>query len=418
MTAGIVNGVVGAGIFSLPQAMAGTAGAYAPWAYLACALAMGAIVACFAEASSRVPTSGGSSAYVEAALGPLAGFVAGVLLWLSSVLACGGIAAAFADGLGAALPLLAPAPARVLLILAVAGGIAAINIAGVAPAARFIGIATIVKLLPLGLFVVVGAVALGALPAPGGSAPPAHDFGRAVILALFAFCGMETPLAASGEVRDPARAIPRALFLSMGFVVLLYVAIQIVAQGLLGPALAGAATPLADGMARVSPRLGLVLIAGATFSRLVWIASDFLGAPRVLFVFARERLLPAALGRVHPRTRTPHVAIATHAALVAMLAISGTFEKLAILSTLATAGLYFLACGAAWLLARRGVALFGTPLGLRALPLAAMTGMASMVALVLFAQWAEIAGLIAVIAASAALYGARRMTPERGWGGV
>nr|WP_277873273.1 APC family permease [Sphingomonas profundi] len=400
----IVNGVVGAGIFSLPSAMARAAGAQAPLAYVACALAMAAVVVCFAEASSRVPTSGGSYGYVEAAFGPLAGFVAGVLLWLSSVLACGGIAAAFADGVAALAPVAHDPPVRAGLIAAVIGGLAWVNVRGASPAARFITVATVVKLVPLLIFVCVGLIAMPGLPAQAGTPPPPEGFGRAVILALFAFCGMETPLGASGEVATPQRTIPRALFAAMAFVAILYILVQLVAQGLLGPRLPAAATPLADGIALVSPTVGIVLLVGATLSRLAWIASDLFGAPRVLFAFARDRLLPSPLAALHPATHTPHVAIIVHAALAILLAVTGTFEGLAILSTLATAALYVFSCAAAWRLARRGVALFGAPLGLRALPVAAVAGMASMVALILFARWAEIAGLAIVIAGSAAFF--------------
>ena len=415
LAASIVNGVVGAGIFSLPAAMTHAAGALAPLAYVLCAIAMAAVVACFAEAASRVPTSGGSYGYVEAAFGPATGFVAGVLLWLSSVLACGGIAAALADASGALGPAFAWPPARIAIILAVIGGLAWVNIRGVAPAARFIGIATAIKLVPLALFVIVGAIALPGLSAQYLAAPPpeGHEFGRAVILALFAFCGMETPLGASGEVARPERTIPRALFLSMGFVALLYVAIQLVAQGLLGARLATSETPLADGIALVSAPLGIVLLVGAQLSRFAWIGSDLFGAPRVLFAFARDRLLPAPLARVSSGTRTPHVAILAHGACAAGLAISGTFEPLAVLSTLATAGLYFLSCGAAWRLARRGVALFGTPLAFRLLPLAAILGMASMVALVLLARTSEMLGLAGVVAASFLIFGLRRGSLRR-----
>jgi APA family basic amino acid/polyamine antiporter len=366
-------------------------------------------VLCFAEASRRVPTSGGSYGYVEAAFGPLSGFVAGVLLWVSSVLACGGIMAALSAGATAALPVLGEPLPRAILIIVVMGGITWINVVGVAPAARFITAITLVKLVPLGLFVVVGGFALLSLDMPQASAiAPVEGFGRAMILALFAFCGMETPLAASGEVKDPQRAIPRALFLSMGFVVALYIAVQLVAQGLLGTRLGASESPLADAITVVSPALGVVLLVGASLSRLGWIASDVLGAPRVLFAFARDRLLPAWLGAVHPRARTPHVAIAAHSALAALLAISGTFEQLAVLSTLATCGLYFLSCGAAWKLGRSQVAIFGAPTAFKALPVAALLGMGSMVALVLFAEWKEIAGLIGVIVASVLFFYANR----------
>ncbi len=104
LAAATVNAVIGAGIFSLPAGMARAAGPYALIAYLLCALAMAAVVLCFAEAGSRVPTSGGPYGYVEAAFGPLPAFVMGVLLWLSAVLASGGIAAGLADALARFVP--------------------------------------------------------------------------------------------------------------------------------------------------------------------------------------------------------------------------------------------------------------------------------------------------------------------------
>ena len=119
--AAIANEVVGSGIYRLPASMAAAAGTAAPLAYLFCLLAMGAIVLCFAEAGSRVPTSGGPYGYVEAAFGPLAGFVAGVLVWFSSVLACGGITAAVADLAGSAVPALAQPGAHAAFIVVILG---------------------------------------------------------------------------------------------------------------------------------------------------------------------------------------------------------------------------------------------------------------------------------------------------------
>ncbi len=128
----------------------------------------------------------------------------------------------------------------------------------------------------------------------------------------------------------------------------------------------------------------------------------------MVFAFARDGLLPQALAAIHPRARTPHVAIALHSGLAILLAVSGTFEQLAVLSTLATCGLYFLSCGAAWKLGRSRVAVFGAPKAFALLPVAALLGMGSMVALVLFAEWSEIAGLVGVIAGSVLLFAVNR----------
>ena len=407
--AAIINGVVGAGIFSLPSAMSQAAGAWAPLAYLLCAIAMGMVVTCCAEAGSRLPTSGGIYGYVTEAFGPLVGFLCGMMTWMSSVLACGGIASAFLGTLGTVVPAVASGPGRALVILAAIGGITLLNLRGVRVGAGLVSVSTGVKLIPLLLFVSLG---IWAGPVISAASLPAPDFWRAVILGMFAFSGMETVLGASGEVSDPHRTVPRALFGAMGFVLLLYVAIQLVAQRLLGAALAHQAAPLAAAAAQVSQVAGAVLIAGAAISMLGWIASDILGAPRLLFAFARDGLLPSVLGRVHPGSRVPYVAILVHASLAAGLAISGSFVGLAVAATLNTAGLYFLACGAAWVLHRRGTQSAGHPLNLRLLPVASVLGMISMILLICVARPAEILGLVAVIVASAALYAIMRMIPR------
>lgn len=80
--------MVGAGIFAVPSALAASVGSYAPLAFVACSFGFGAVAICCAEGGSRIPTSGGMYGYIEAALGPLTGYVAGTLLWIGDLLAC------------------------------------------------------------------------------------------------------------------------------------------------------------------------------------------------------------------------------------------------------------------------------------------------------------------------------------------
>lgn len=406
--AAIVNITVGAGIFSLPGGMAQAAGPYALAAYAVCAVAMGAMVLCFAEAGSRAPTSGGIYGYVDAAFGPLPGFVAGVLLWLSCVLACGGIASALAAAVGGLAPALAGPVPRAVIIVGVIATLAGVNLLGVGTASRLISVATAVKLLPLALFVGVGAAFVDPAKLGEGAAPSLGGVGRAVILSLFAFQGLETVLGANGEVDRPARTVPRALIAGMAFVTVLYVAIQLIAQGLLGGALAGSQRPLADAISRVDPRLGAVVLAGAAISMFGWIGSDLLGAPRVLFAFARDGFLPGVLGRVDPRTQVPAAAVVTHGVLAAVLGVTGSFEQLAVLSVLASCLLYMGGCAAAWVLRRRGVALAGEPMRVRALGLWVGVGLVSMTAVIALAQPAEIAGTAAAVLLSVLLYAVLR----------
>jgi amino acid transporter len=406
LTASIVNIVVGAGIFAVPSALAASVGPYAPLVFVVCAVAIGAVAICFAEGGSRVPTSGGAYGYIEKAYGPFAGYVAGTLLWFADALACGGIAAALAD---VAVTFLSPAPAvrvlvRVVTVVGVIGGIALVNLRGVEQGARLVNGATAVKLIPLAVFVVVGATAVHSANFTTTTAPSTEGLGRAAILALFAFSGMESSLCASGEVRDPARTIPRALGMAMLALTALYVAIQVIAQGILGGSLAQSTAPLADAMGRVGPGLRSVMVLGAAISMLGWLGSDILGTPRMLFALARDGWLPGALGRVHPGTHAPHVAILTYAALAIGLALSGSFAELAVLSELAVAPFYVAGCAAAWTLSRRRVALAGEPLGFRGIGLAAVVGSASMVLIVALASRAEILGLAVLLALCTATY--------------
>ena len=399
----VFNTVVGAGIFVLPAALARDIGAAAPLAYLACVVAMAGVVLCFAAASSRVPTSGGPYGYAEAAFGSYGGFVIGVLVWLGAVLAAAGISAAIADAAGRLAPVLARPIGRDAFIVALLATIGAINIWGVASGARLVGVLTVAKLVPLAVLLAVGCLYIHpanlrlTLPAPSA-------FGRAMLLAAFAFQGMEGALGVSGEVRKPSRNIPLGLLGAMAAIALLYIAIQVVTQGVLGPQLGRSAAPLADTLAGVSPELSALLLVGATVSMLGYLAGDTLSAPRVLFAFGRDGFLPGWVAALHPRTHAPYASILLHVGLGALLAISGSFAELAVLSALATVGVYIVSCVAAVVLQRRDVARAGAPLNFAALPAAAAVGVLGMVWIGVHASGREALGCAATMVISTLWY--------------
>ena len=377
LAAAVANTVIGGGIFRLPSAMAAAVGPMAPLYYVACAVAVGSVAICFAEAGSRVAVSGGIAGCVETAFGRYFGFLTSAMLWLGAALAAGGIAAGIADALGAAVPVFKQVVWRDGFLLALFATLAWINVRGVRAGSGLNAITVLIKLVPLLILVVVGGLH-GGTPAAALTVPAHASIGEAMLLGVFAFMGMETAMGVAGEVKRPERNIPLGILGALGAVTVLYILIQLSTQHLLGEALKASKAPLVDAMARVSPTLESLLILGAAVSMLGYLAADMLTSPRFLFGMAEDRLLPAVIARVDPKTRSPRAAILLHAAIVFGLAISGAFTELVVLSTLAVIIPYIIGCVASVVLQRRGVAEAGPPMNFPLTPGAAVIGAVSM----------------------------------------
>jgi APA family basic amino acid/polyamine antiporter len=365
LAAAIFNITIGAAIFVLPAHMAASLGSAAPLAYAICVVATALVAMCLAEAGSRVARSGGPYAFVQAAFGPFVGYLCGVLLWLGLTLAMGAVATVLLDALGALIPALRGTALRAAVLVATFAGLAMVNARGAAWGSRLSGISTLAKLLPLLAFVVLGLPHVEAGNLSIGTLPPIGTIGEAGLLLMFAFFGMESALQVSGEVVNPSRAVPRAIALALLGVGLLYVSVQLVAQGVLGAALAAPETakaPLAVAAAQFAGPAGsrLILI-GMVVSTFGFMTAMMLSTPRTLFALASDRYLPRFLATVHPTYRTPHVAIAIQGVIVCAIALSGTYVKLAIMANVAILLVYLAVCIGAWHLRRRNVAVEGTP---------------------------------------------------------
>ena len=404
LAAGIVNVTIGGGIFRLPAGVAATLGAAAPLAYIVCAAAMGLIVLCFADAGSRVSMTGGPYAYVETAFGPFVGFLSGTLLWVGITLALSAVSSFFADALAAMIPALSASGKRVALVV-ILGGLAALNMRGVGRVARFNTVATVAKLLPLLLLIVVGAFAMRAENLQWTIAPTADTVSRASILLIFAFLGVESALVPSGEVIDPARTVPKAIFIAMGAVTILYVAVQIVAQGLLGPALAGDPTPLASAAAvAMGPKGRTLILVGSVVSMFGYVSGMTLAVPRMLFAFARDGFMPADLARTHATWRTPHVAILVQTVIVAALAVSGKFEVLALAANVTILLVYAVCSVAAFELRRRDVRSGGIPFKVPAASVVPWAALAVILWMLSSVKWQEWLAALAIIVVATLVY--------------
>jgi amino acid transporter len=300
----------------------------------------------------------------------------------------------------------------VLLLLAVLAALAAVNVRGVAIGARTIELVTVAKLVPLLGFVAAGAFFVTPANLGVGAAPEMGAVLQSAGLVIFAFAGIEGALVPSGEVRAPARTVPRAALLGVGAATLLYLAIHLVAQGIQGPGLAeDRVTPLATAAETFAGPLGrTVMIVGAALSMFGFLSSALLAGPRCLFALGRDGFLPRGLAAVHGRYRTPHVAIVAFAALAAALALSGTFERLAVFANLSALSLYLLCAAGAWVLRRRDVRADGEPFVAPGGPLVPVLTCAA----ILWLLWetvdrAQIVAAGAALGAAVVLYGARLM---------
>ena len=350
LAAGIINITIGGGIFRLPALVAASLGAAAPIAYVVCAVAMGLIVICIANAGKRVTLTGGPYAYVGAAFGPYVGFLSGVLLWMLGTFATAAVSTVFASSIAQLVPALSGQLAAAAVLLAAFLFWSLINLRGVTLGVQLNTIATVAKLFPLILIASAGMFFVRGENLMVTAMPAAADIARTSLILIFAFAGIESALIPSGEVRDSERTVPRAIALAMLGITALYIALQVVTQGILGGTLAqSAVSPLADAAdASLGPWARSLLLVGASISMFGYLGGMTLSMPRIVYALARDGFLPRALAMVDSAHRVPQAAILAQVLLTLALAITGTFEKLAIFANVSALALYFGCAAAAW----------------------------------------------------------------------
>ena len=331
-----VNDVIGSGIYLLPAAAAALLGPASLWAVLLAGVAVSLLVLCYAQAASYFDQPGGGYLYAREAFGDFIGFEVGWMLLLTRVAS----AAALSNGLAEAVTHFWPGAAsgtmRIAIIAGSLGFLVAVNVVGVRAAARTGVFLSIAKVLPLLMFIAIGAAHVDAsLARPLSEPPPMHALGEAALLLLFAYAGFENLPAAAGEYRNPRRDVPFAMLSMIATVTAIYFAVQWVALGTL-PGLAESQTPLAAASDRFAGAwLALVVTVGAAVSILGTNSNTVMLGPRYLHALAMDGYGPRVLARIHPRFRTPVPAILTVGILSLLLALSGSFVQLALLSVVA-----------------------------------------------------------------------------------
>jgi amino acid transporter len=352
----VVNCIIGSGVFGLPSVLAGLLGRASLLAVALAAGAMGVIMACVAEVSSRFAQTGGPYLYAREAFGRFMGIQVGWLLWFVRLTACAANANLFVTYLGEFWPPATRPVAQFAILSLLIGILAAINVRGVRGGTHVSNAFTAAKLGSLGLVVAAGAFYLIAthhvIPetsVPGG----ANNWAQAMVLLVFAYGGFEAALVSAGEAKDPRRDMPFGLFAGLITCAILYGLIQWVVVGVL-PDPGHSQRPLADVARIVMGRGGAAVIAaGALFSVYGYLSGNMLGTPRITFALAERGDFPSFLARVHPRFHTPYSSILVFAVLVWLLALFGSFAGNATLSAGSRLFYYGVICAALPILRRK-----------------------------------------------------------------
>ena len=348
-----INDVVGSGVYLLPAATAALLGPTSVLVIVLAGIAVALLVLCFAAASSYFDEPGGAYVYTREAFGPFVGFQVGFMTWLARIASIASLANGFALAVAFFWPAAAAGIPRALIITALLGFLTWVNVLGVKHGARTAVALVIAKGVPLAIFVAVGILYVEWPRVAALEVPSAAAVGEASLLMLFAYAGFENTPAAAGEYKNPRRDVPFALLTMITAVTLLYAGVQLVALGTL-PDVAASTSPVAEAAGTFLGAGGALLMsAGAVLSIGGNIGNTVLVGPRYLYALAKDGYGPSLLARVHPRYGTPDAAIIVLVALALVLALTGSFVELAMLSVVARLVTYVGTAAAVPVLRRR-----------------------------------------------------------------
>ncbi|WP_063515946.1 APC family permease [Schleiferilactobacillus harbinensis] len=343
-----INGIIGSGIFLLPNQVASLMGTAGIFSLIFDALLAISIAMCFAQAATYYDEDGGPYLYAKDAFGDFVGFEVGFVTWAIQIIAEATMAVAFATALGATFPALANIWAKNITVAVLLGLMALMNIAGVKVSKIVNNIVTLSKLIPLLLFVTMGIFFIH-----GGNFTPlfphghytAGHFGAAAVTMFYAFAGFERVVVAAGDMKNPKKNLPRALLIMVGIVLAFYLLIQTVCTGVLGASALGHTTaPIQTAFAKFAGGFGNSLVAAGTLLSTggFLVASSYV-TPRSGVALAEHHMMPSMIAKRNSK-HAPYVAILISIGISILIAWSGQFGYLAQISAVSRFAQYIPTC--------------------------------------------------------------------------
>ncbi len=355
----VIGAIVGSDIYIIPGITAGLIGPFAIVIWIIGGAISMVLAMVFGYCAYYVPNVGGSYAYVSAAFDSFYGFIAGWSMCIAEIVALPVFAIVFTNYLQFFVPLDAGTQllVRTLFVVVFVG----INIQGVKAAGRLNDVLTLAKLTPLLLIIVLGVGSLVLNPRLLGNYTPLaplglNNFGTVMVLIFWAYAGFELGSLPASEVVDPKKNVPKALITGMAIVVFFYVLTNVAVFG------------VANWADLSKSRIPLVLVstvllgtAGAVITGVGALASvsgtdetEVLGTARLIYAMSADGLLPKALSKVHPRFKTPYVAIIIEGAIALALSLFSGITQLISFAVFNLGVCYLLVCLALAVLKKSG----------------------------------------------------------------
>lgn len=308
--------ILGAGIYSVIGVAAGITGESVWLAFVASGAVAAFTAVAYAELATTYPKASAEFTYIERALPevPSVATTIGLLVGFSGVATAASVALAF----GGYLVGFVDVP-PILTALVLLGVVVLVNVIGTRQAASVTALFTLVEICGLVAVIVVGANS----PRFGDAlaSVPSASLAQGTALVFFAFLGFENIANLAEEAKRPSRDLPIAIFASLGIATLLYVLVALAVVALVSPATLGASdAPLVTAVRAGDPRIAGALGGVALFATANTALASILVASRVLYGMGRAKALPALLGRLLPKRKTPWLAtVVTGAVAIALL---------------------------------------------------------------------------------------------------